>query len=107
MLTPTATQSSADRPGRRHHRCYAGRGDRHALDRLSGQDALLHVKMESIGALSHHTDVHDVFNTEVLPHRPHPKSTIYYNTILDTLRIGANVYKLDGNKRYRWLLESE
>jgi hypothetical protein len=107
MLTPTAIQSSADWLGRRHHRCYAGRGDRHALDRASGQEVLPHAKTGSIGALSRHTDVHDVCNTGVLPHLPHSKSTIYYHTILDALCIGANVHKLDGNKRYLRLLESQ
>ena len=107
MLTPTATQSRADWPGRRHHRCYGGRGDRHALDRSSGQEVFHHAKTGSIGALLRHTDAHDVYNTAVLPHLPHSKSTTYYNTILDALRIGANIHKLDGNKRYLRLLESE
>src|SRR5262249_53913904 len=42
MMTPTAAQSSADCPGRRHHRWLSGCGDRHAWDRWSGQDARPH-----------------------------------------------------------------
>ena len=104
IVTPTAAPSSADSPGYRHHRCYAGSGDRYAWDRSSGEDTLPHVKMVSIGALSHHRDVHDWYNTRVLPQVPHSKSMIHYGTILDALHIGAHVDSLDGNKRHlRWL----
>jgi hypothetical protein len=67
IVTPTAAHSSADSPEYRHHRYYAGSGDRDAWDRSSGEDALLHAKMGSIGVLSHHIDVHNGYNTGVLP----------------------------------------
>jgi len=35
------------------------------------------------------------------------KSIIYYNTIIDALRIGENVDELDGNKRYLRFLKEE
>ena len=54
--------------------------------------------MGSTDALSHHTDVHDGYNTGVRAPVPRSQKHDLLQYELEALRIGANVDALDGNK---------
>ena len=63
--------------------------------------------MGSIGTLSHHTDVHDGYNTEVLPYISRSKKYDLLHMIIDALCIGENTDELDGNKQSLRVLARE
>jgi hypothetical protein len=54
--------------------------------------------MVSIDVFLHRKDVHDGYNRRILTHVSRSQSIIYYNTVIDAVRIGESTDELDGNK---------